>query len=239
MVELLVTISVIGVLLAILIPALAGARSSARSVGCLSNLRGVGQVVEHYLHSYGSRYPFAVGDRWVFLGPEEDGEGGSIMYGNHFTIEVYWVGLMHDVAPWRRHFATWVCPGSPRISGAPWLAVPGTFASGIGQPSYRYASGFVASPALWGPGANADPLHLRAVGAHEVLFPSSKTLMWDAERAHASPRQDPDPTLQLFADGHAAVHRVSAASPPVLNPFTTTTRPLADTADGVRGRDYP
>ncbi len=53
--ELLVTLTVIALLIAILLPALAGARSAAQLTQCLSNLRQLGIAHESYLHD---------GDEW-------------------------------------------------------------------------------------------------------------------------------------------------------------------------------
>ena len=49
LIELLVVIAVIGLLLGILIPSLAGARREARAVPCAANLRAVGQAMAVYL----------------------------------------------------------------------------------------------------------------------------------------------------------------------------------------------
>jgi prepilin-type N-terminal cleavage/methylation domain-containing protein/prepilin-type processing-associated H-X9-DG protein len=61
LVELLVVIAIIGVLAALLLPALAGARRRAHSVQCVSNLRQLGQATFLYASDYDDRLPFA----WV------------------------------------------------------------------------------------------------------------------------------------------------------------------------------
>lgn len=58
-IELIAVVAVIGVLLAILLPALAGARRAARSAACLVNLRSIGQAVQMYRGDNDGLLPFA------------------------------------------------------------------------------------------------------------------------------------------------------------------------------------
>lgn len=58
LVELLVVIAIIGVLMAILIPAVQSARASANNSACLNNLRQIGLALQHYESSY-KKYPRA------------------------------------------------------------------------------------------------------------------------------------------------------------------------------------
>jgi len=57
LIELLVVISIIALLIGILLPALGGAQSSARSLKCLTNLRGIGQGLELYMSAEGELLP--------------------------------------------------------------------------------------------------------------------------------------------------------------------------------------
>ena len=61
LVELLVVIAIIGVLIALLLPAIQYARESARSTHCKSNLRQIGLALDQYVDKQGSRgkYPDA------------------------------------------------------------------------------------------------------------------------------------------------------------------------------------
>ena len=58
LIELLVVISVIALLLALLIPALRGARNQARKVMCRSNLRQIGSVFSMYVDDNEGRLPY-------------------------------------------------------------------------------------------------------------------------------------------------------------------------------------
>lgn len=59
LVELLVVISIIAVLIALLLPALAAARESAQRVVCASNLRSIGQLSEEFAVSHRGYFPQA------------------------------------------------------------------------------------------------------------------------------------------------------------------------------------
>jgi prepilin-type N-terminal cleavage/methylation domain-containing protein/prepilin-type processing-associated H-X9-DG protein len=58
LVELLVVISIIALLIALLLPALAKAKQTALTVVCLSNLRSLGQLTNEYAQSYQGSIPF-------------------------------------------------------------------------------------------------------------------------------------------------------------------------------------
>src|SRR6185436_2157749 len=58
LVELLVVIGIIAVLVAILLPTLAGARKQAQRTQCLSNLRQLGSAMALYTNQNRYRFPF-------------------------------------------------------------------------------------------------------------------------------------------------------------------------------------
>jgi len=61
LVELMVVISIIGVLIGLLLPAIQAARGAARRTECISNLRQVGLALEQYIQSQGpnGKFPMA------------------------------------------------------------------------------------------------------------------------------------------------------------------------------------
>jgi prepilin-type processing-associated H-X9-DG protein/prepilin-type N-terminal cleavage/methylation domain-containing protein len=58
LIELLVTISIIGLLAGLLLPALKQARESARAAACTSNLRQIGLATQMYLDDYGRYFTY-------------------------------------------------------------------------------------------------------------------------------------------------------------------------------------
>jgi prepilin-type N-terminal cleavage/methylation domain-containing protein/prepilin-type processing-associated H-X9-DG protein len=60
LIELLVVIAIIGILAALLLPALSRAKAQARSTTCKNHLRQMGMALQMYVHEHESKYPYEV-----------------------------------------------------------------------------------------------------------------------------------------------------------------------------------
>jgi prepilin-type N-terminal cleavage/methylation domain-containing protein/prepilin-type processing-associated H-X9-DG protein len=71
LVELLVVIAIIGVLIALLLPAVQAARASARRTHCASNMRQIGMAIHQYAECHKGRFPLTSHDHrlteaWIY-----------------------------------------------------------------------------------------------------------------------------------------------------------------------------
>lgn len=100
LIELLVVLGIIGLLLALLMPALARVRAQAESVTCMSNLRQVGTLLQIYSNqNRGWVYP--VGDRDPITGAPKT-------FGTNVPREERWPTYVFDPKVWNPPILT--CP---------------------------------------------------------------------------------------------------------------------------------
>lgn len=230
LIEIAVTVGVIGILLAILLPSLGGGRAVARRTVSLSNLRQVGQLVQTYCERNKDGYP------WALEGV--NGCGVPVQFAPIWQMATQWPLVLHDVMDPVEVRSLSLAPGARRDELA-----PGSDPCGH-TPSYFYSRSFLAAPEVWNGTGNADEGMIRGVRLDAVTYASSKCLMWEWELPyeHRKPRMlGPDlaePTPMVFADGHGAGRTPAEAAAAVRNPFTRDTARLHNTPDGVRGRDF-
>ncbi len=252
LIELLVVIGVIGILISLALPALAGARQTARQTQALANLRSVGQAFQIYADQNRS-YPYRA--RGVspegappILGNNPDllmtawwPEGAFVATNDHFSQSWLWPGIVKPIKDWPEEFRTWISPG--RTTNIDELRDQSEIRDLI---SVLYSNTFVARPELFRAGAQASDKLLGAVRPDEVLFPANKVMLWDQHVSYLKklPKRLNDwfydaPTPMAFADGHADVKEPTKATPGVENVmWGGRASPINGTPDGVRGRDY-
>ena len=238
LIELLITIGIIGVLIGILSPAIRGALAAAGRTGSLSNLRQLGITVEAFTQSNKGRYLVTAPGHSYPVSLNGDMGFGP---GNRWQSLYAWPGALAEFAPLRAYFEILFSPGSPKLRKFK-LNAFGPYTS------YWYANSFVAQPALWTPGVTPTASMLVVTRVDQVEFTANKVLFWDVERAydkrwlreHAN--VDDAPTPMLFADAHADVKKPADAADAQPNPLNSragdASMRLSNTLRGVRGRDY-
>lgn len=111
LVELLVTITIVGLLSSILLPALAQAKSMARRISCLNNLKQWGLGVQLFTM-----------DNDGFLPVDGSGSGSSRNQGWYVDLPATLGVESYHSRPWRTNAnapvgdSIWICPDNPRRS---------------------------------------------------------------------------------------------------------------------------
>lgn len=241
LVELLIVIAVVGLLVGITVPMLAATRARSAHAKSLGNLHGLGLTLQMYAQTYASNYPFYAEGQELDFAPPERGGTMRASVSPVWEIRRVWPALMHAVAAWSEHYATWLSPSAgARLAGEPWLpsgSPPGTFTTNL-QPSYRYANSFIANPETWSR-SGAGVASIGPTRPDQVTYPSLKVVMFDADMFYlgrAISPGDARPVLMADASGRslanrdalAGVHNRLRSEPPSL---------YHDTENGVRGRD--
>lgn len=225
--ELLVTIGVIGILIAVLVSALRGARGQAGATVALSNLRGIGITVEKYTCQYRGAYPWHDPAR-DYIGAD----GGTMWTSDQWALRYWWPTTMHAVAPWPDHYRSWLNDGVDITDNdRPWNG---------NNSSYEYSCALFARPEVWSADASPAPASFfAAVHTHEIRFPSAKCLMFDIDRAYLKQPPTPEtPRGVLMIDGSASLWEDGDAVTPIPNRIDRQPkRVYHDTPDGARGRD--
>lgn len=251
LVEVTVVVVVLGILMAIAIPALLGARAAARASECLANCRACSQVLGTYAADYRDCFPiFAATDRE----PAFENAGMGLWYEMQ---SFFWPLGCKAYLCGRGLCPTQLCPGGPVSRDAfqqdGYDSVMGAYPpSWTFGSDYRLSMSVFSDPKLWRPGGSWTDFSFRhAVRWADVTRPAHKGILVELRAFHnggdpygaapaitLGPGESRNAAFSIgFADGHVA--QLPAASlVPGFDPWTQAEGvPVLQTRDGVRGTD--
>lgn len=231
--EIIAAVAVIAVLTAILLPALASARRTARFSTSLANHRTVLQTLSIYTAAHAETHPYLVGGDLDGLSPKP-----------------LPIGPRRGLSPREqvRYWATAAVRHTPELRTVlypereHWPAYRDRDdAAGITGGSFFAAAAMFAAPEYFSESIPPSTAHLRPTRSTEVVFPASKMLYYDWSSVWLNPQRDIEADTNLretygFADGSAI------ASPGLTGPFVERstvyfTGPGHTTTNGLAGRD--
>ncbi|MGC9260736.1 MAG: prepilin-type N-terminal cleavage/methylation domain-containing protein [Phycisphaerae bacterium] len=190
-IELLVVISIIALLIALLLPALAMARQQGLSVACLSNLRSQGQM----LFEYGTTYEDAVPWGWDFGGTNDDygtNSWNTLLFCNNQGISAtslsdVWFGQPSTINKVQyedfmvKFRGIFVCPGSL----LPLPPVDNTIYNATTNMPPAYNTTYCANPNFFYmlcPPGGSNPVQTQTFQLSNVQNPGQKLAIGDANQ---------------------------------------------------------
>ena len=143
LIELLVVISIIALLIALLLPALARAKILALQIECASNMRQVGIAMSEYANEYRGKYPMANTGDWPFgtfagyttTWTQYPVWGFGLLYYNSFGVQG---ANMNNPTPG-------ILPPSPQGISLMYSTQPGQFNQTTFFPASAYTNGIVTN----------------------------------------------------------------------------------------------
>jgi prepilin-type processing-associated H-X9-DG protein/prepilin-type N-terminal cleavage/methylation domain-containing protein len=187
LVELLVVVAIIGVLAAILMPAIQAARESARRAQCLNNLRQLG-IALHVYHNAHRRLPVGCVDKRITsTNPTGRQHAWSAELLPHLEETPLWQQIDftagYDASingpAAITTVAAYICPSTARCAPGReggWVANPTSWNNAVGYRGAAIDYGGIYGAALTSPSANGVFLYDRAVKLADVTDGTSHTL---------------------------------------------------------------
>ncbi len=185
LIELLVVIAIIAILAAILFPAFAKARESARRASCASNLKQMGIATMQYSQEYDEHlYPHRLNGVPNPLSNANGGPYDAAGITGNAANRIFWISLLQ---PYLKSYDVFRCPSNPAawVGNSPnTFAAPGAAGAGYGGENSYGHNDLWLSPAGAYAGTSPAPI---SVSLASISRPSSIINIIDASYYGAAP----------------------------------------------------
>jgi prepilin-type N-terminal cleavage/methylation domain-containing protein len=239
--EILVSIGVVAVLLAIAAPSLANARRSAVELKCRSNLSQCGRMVAMYGVDNHDSAPTMVSDS---INASTDRDARIVYHEQRWYLLI--TGFWSGVSGLAADSEVYRCPQNRR----------GGFDGWNDWTDFELSAALYVRPDYFRFDASRDPVGIgaRVQRLSDVVFPTNKigayeSLVWHGVNFNPMlPATDTygcdyqtafRPGSVWFVDGHAKSFHAREALPAVDQSAEWTMAPFSTTENGIRGRDVP
>lgn len=239
LVELLVSLAVVAILFAILVPSIVTIRHEARRATCLANTRSIGWAMTSYATTFGGSFPACVSDAEAANDPQ---------LASRYSQQI-WSVL--ESPPWEEHIGISSAAQFARCPSNHKSRITGGVARGY---DYILSASIYADPTYFAADLSRPQwegrLGARVQRDDAVVFPALKAGIFEFDVWHAwngvygyddlttlNYRYALGPGSVYFFDGHARSMHARDALPHVDRWPIWPDMPFGSTVDGVRGRD--
>lgn|GEM_PF-2437746 len=234
LIETLLVILIVGVIVALSVPALHAARESARSSATLANLRSTSQILGVYANDWRGSHP-------AFADPRNPPHrvaygGGERVFDRYFDSHTTWNFALADAYLGGRAYPAFISP------------------VGLNQHHFSLSCTLFAAPEFWDLRLRTGENQFRETWTHEVTFPSHKAIVISIYAVLFADKNSPNGVMSLssrtpfpiaWGDSSATNRRLGMIRPGVesgelfyrgsAHPFDIPAG--LHTVGGLRGRD--
>ncbi len=241
LIEVLAVIAIVAVLLAILLPALSGARESAKLNTHRANMRECLNTITLYSQSFGDSFPFMGVVGHPELGVEEFDDFIPQVQGMSYNAAYFSANSFHWPTAVQRAGFDIAATAEPDPERRQYMLDRYHNPELLGS-AYQLTHATVATPDYWntGPAPFFEPHYFKPMRTHQVRYPSSKGLLLALRLGFYDATDDEEKDWVLVGLGDNSVSKKTYPGENGIEyrPYSCLPFPIMTTVDGLEGRDF-